>query len=242
MAEDRSGSITMEILSKLQGNDHELPRAELALVAAWYIWWQRRQIAKGIEVQDSSKTALAIRVLTTNYLRSASSKGTTRTIDQIWKKPSRGIVKINVDASFQYETLSGASGAVARDDQGVFIAAANWYIPVVTGVDSAELMAIRNGLCLAANIGCNMIELESDSSFVVDSMNQIYDYMGPDIAIIMECKQLMMDFASVSFKHCYREANQVADELAKNSFMNRVSGFWDVIPVSNLIVNDMSIV
>ena len=90
MAEDRSGSITMEILSKLQGNDHELPRAELALVAAWYIWWQRRQIAKGIEVQDSSKTALAIRVLTTNYLRSVSPKGTSRTVDHIWKKPSRG--------------------------------------------------------------------------------------------------------------------------------------------------------
>ena len=68
--------------------------------------------------------------------------------------------------------------------------------------------------------------------------------MGPEIAIITECKQLVMDFASVSFKHYYREANQVAGELAKNSFMNRVSRFWDVIPdfISHLIVNDMSII
>ena len=84
-------------------------------------------------------------------------------------------MKINVDASFQYETLLGANGAVAQDDRGDSIAAANWYIPIVTGVYSAELMAIRNALYLAANIGCNNVVLESDSSFVVDSMNQIQE-------------------------------------------------------------------
>ena len=245
VAEDRSGSITMEILSKLQGNDAEVPTAELAVVAAWYIWWQRRQIVKGVKVQTPEKTALAIKVLATNFLRSTIPKGPIRKNDHMWRKPGYGIVKINVDASFQYETLSGACGAVARDYRGDFIAAASWFVPNISGVDSAELTAIRNGIYLATHIGCNNIEIESDCSFAVDSLNQVDDYLGPEVAIITECKQLMMDFASISFRHCYREANQVADELAKNSFTTRSSSSWDdEIPdfISHLLVNDMSII
>ena len=245
VAEDRSGSITMEILSKLQGNDAEVPTAELAVVAAWYIWWQRRQIVKGVKVQTPEKTALAIKVLATNFLRSTIPKGPIRKNDHMWRKPGYGIVKINVDASFQYETLSGACGAVAWDDRGDFIAAASWFVPNISGVDSAELTAIRNGMYLATHIGCNNIETEPDCSFAVDSLNQVDDYLGPEVAIITKCKQLMMDFASISFRHCYREANQVADELAKNSFTTRSSSSWDdEIPdfISHLLVNDMSII
>ena len=35
-----------------------------------------------------------------------------------------GILKVNVDASFRAETLSGGTGVVARDDHGSFIVAA----------------------------------------------------------------------------------------------------------------------
>jgi hypothetical protein len=64
----------------------------------------------------------------------------------MWSKPSRGVVKINVDASFHGDTLSGASGAIARDDKGDFIAAANWFIPHIQDVDAAELTTIRDGI------------------------------------------------------------------------------------------------
>ena len=60
-----------------------------------------------------------------------------------------------------------------------------------------------------------------------------------------DCKQRAMEFGIISFKHCYREANQVADELAKNSFVSRSSSSWEsVIPdfISNSLVNDMSII
>lgn len=62
----------------------------------------------------------------TNYLRPIIPKGRIRKSDHTWKKPSHGM-KINIDASFQYETLSGARGVVARDDRGDFIAAASWF-------------------------------------------------------------------------------------------------------------------
>ena len=40
----------------------------------------------------------------------------------------RHVIKINVDAAFQYETLSGATVAVARDGRGNFIPAATWFL------------------------------------------------------------------------------------------------------------------
>src|SRR4051812_8954288 len=43
MAEDRSGSDTCEFLARLKGTSVEFPKAELIVVACWYIWWQRRQ-------------------------------------------------------------------------------------------------------------------------------------------------------------------------------------------------------
>lgn len=77
--------------------------------------------------------------------------------------------------------------------RGDFIATTNWFVPHVRDVDSAELIAIRNGLYLAAHIGSNKVEVESDYLFVVDSVVRLDNYLGPDTAVIMECKQLAMD-------------------------------------------------
>ena len=81
----------------------------------------------------------------------------------------RGAVKINVDASFCAKNLSEATGAVARDDRGDFIAATNWFIPHVSNVDAAEIIAVRNGMILAARIGCNSLIIESDSTVAVEA-------------------------------------------------------------------------
>lgn len=40
--EDRSGSITMEMLSSSHTARGEFSTVELAAVTAWFIWWQQR--------------------------------------------------------------------------------------------------------------------------------------------------------------------------------------------------------
>ena len=112
-------------------------------------------------MQNAERSAISIKVLLTNFMRAANSKSPKRKLDQMWKKPSKGFVKINVDASFVAKTLSGASGAVARDENGNFISAASWLMPHVPNVDSAEMTAIRNGFYLAASIGCSKLTIES---------------------------------------------------------------------------------
>ena len=68
-------------------------------------------------------------------------------------------------------------------------------------------------------------------------------YLPPDVALVSECKQLAIDFAKILHKHCFREANQLADELAKHSFRTRSSASWDDVIadfISHLLVNDMT--
>jgi hypothetical protein len=87
--------------------------------------------------------------------------------------------------------------------------------------------------------------VESANSFVVESVKNPDAYVGHDVATVLEYKQLSLDFASVEYSHCPREANEVAHELAQNSFRDNTSMFWDsVIPdfISHSIVNDLSII
>lgn len=70
------------------------------------------------------RTAISIRALATNFIRASTPNQPLRKNDELWKRPMAGIVKVNVDASFRAETLSGGTGVVAHDDHGNFIAAA----------------------------------------------------------------------------------------------------------------------
>ena len=133
----------------------------------------------------SDKMAISITGLATNYIRSFMPKLSPRTSNHMWKNPPRGVVKVNVDTSSHADTLSKAIGVVLYDDRGDFIAAASWFIPHVRDVDAVELLAIRNGMFLLPNMGCNSTEVESDSSFVVESVNLVDKYLGPDAAVVV---------------------------------------------------------
>ena len=54
---------------------------------------------------------------------------------------------------------------------------------------------------LCANLGCSKVEMESDCSFRVDSIKLMDEYMGPDVMVVMECKEMALDLAGITFKH-----------------------------------------
>ena len=90
-----------------------------------------------------------------------------------------------------------------------------------------------------------LLHVESDCIFAVESVQRIDAYLGLDVAIIMECKKLAIDFTKVCYVHGLHEANEVVGGLANNSFSTRSSSFWDTsIPdfVSHSLVDDMSII
>ena len=163
--------------------------------------------------------------------------------DHMWHKPMRGVVKINVDASFSAENLAASTGAVARDEHGDFIAAASWFIPHVVSVDAAEMIAIRNGFYLAGKIGCNILHIESDSSNAVSAVNS-ENLLRQEATILLESREMGLDYAKYEVSNCPGEANYVADCIAKSSLASRTSDFWEgAIPdfISQHVVNDLAI-
>jgi hypothetical protein len=82
---------------------------------------------------------------------------------QTWQKPAPGWRKVNTDASFQASSSSGAGGAVIRDEDALLLAARSLEYSCLGSVLTAEALAARDGLLLAAELAVERIVLEIDN-------------------------------------------------------------------------------
>jgi ribonuclease HI len=122
-------------------------------------------------------------------------------------------VKLNVDASSDPISGLGGTGAIIRDSHGSFIVGCNRTLPYIDA-PTEEAMALRDGLLLAGQIGCNKIIVESDCLEVVQTMQDRGYSSGAATAIYEECCFICRNFSSITFCHCAREANGAAHSLA----------------------------
>ena len=130
-----------------------------------------------------------------------------------WTKPPEDIVKLNVDAAFNIISGSGGTGMVIRDHLGSLISCGRRRLQVEDAA-TAEASALRDGLLLAGEVGCNKLLVESDCMEVVEIMQNGGNSLGAAAAIYEECSFLCRSFSRVSFAHCPREANKAAHVLA----------------------------
>ena len=81
--------------------------------------------------------------------------------------PRAGLVKCNTDAAFNTESMSGASGAVVRDDQGRPLGGcAKWYTYALDAL-SMEAIACKDGMELARTLGTQQLIVETDCQELV---------------------------------------------------------------------------
>lgn len=78
-----------------------------------------------------------------------------------WQPPPEGSLKLNVDGSFMPAISSMGTGGVLRNHQG------NWVAGFSTfegkgDILQAELLAVKNGLTLAWQLGFRKIHCETD--------------------------------------------------------------------------------
>jgi hypothetical protein len=136
----------------------------------------------------------------TNYIRSRK-KENNGIVQHGWVKPKEDYVKLNVDASFDADKGSGATGMILRDDHGFFIARGNCTIPFVEDAGTAEAMVLRDGLMMVQVIGCSKLVIKSDCVEVVDVMKNGGHTQGSATAIYKYClffvESLMMLFSNI---------------------------------------------
>lgn len=229
---DNTGPGVLEVILRRQDSPAPcLPGVglkELIATACWYSWWEHRKITRDEPVQSTARSAQAIAAVVTNFVRATKSSSKIRRHG--WEKPREGFVKLNIDAAFSLESETGATGAVIRDDRGSFIAASSSGLPHVADAPTAEARALRDGLILAGQVGCNKLVVMD----VVDIMNSGGNSNGPAAAIFEECFFLAVNFSSISFFHCPRESNEAAHVLASRVEGN-MSTVWHGDPPDFLI-------
>ncbi|KAI5010157.1 hypothetical protein ZWY2020_012294 [Hordeum vulgare] len=211
---------------------------EVVATAAWYLWFEHRKVYHGDDIQTAPQIALAIRGLSANFSIACAKTAKGRTGG--WSKPPHGYVKLNVDAGFDHDLLRGSIGAIIRDQNVQFLAAANDKIDICYDSNTAEALGVRFGLNLARTIGCSKIVVNSDNLEIVEDLKKGYSSSAAS-AIIDDCFFLGSEFKHVLYDHCGRDSNQVAHELAKLAKSSPPSCWMDSAPpkIIRAIVNDM---
>jgi ribonuclease HI len=79
-----------------------------------------------------------------------------------------------------------------------------------------ELWDLRDGLKLCLDLYLYAVEVDVDALLVVNWVSNPNCINITHFSLIMDCRELLNLIPQVKVKHCYHEANQCADFLAKH--------------------------
>ena len=101
----------------------------------------------------------------------------------------------------------------------------------------AEWWALRDRLILATQLGIDQLDVELDAKVIVELLNGAECPNRSYSPLLNDCKSLMASLVQVRVRHCFREANQCADFLAKRG-CNMVDNFvvFDSPPSAELYI------
>ena len=122
---------------------------------------------------------------------------------------------LNTDGAAQGNPGPAGAGGVLRDDKGA------WVIGFLENAGhcssvKAEIRAVLRGLLVARETRALRVWIQLDSKVVVDMLGMQREWHPKLRGLLRQCKQLLdWEGWEVKISHCYREANQVADILAK---------------------------
>jgi ribonuclease HI len=215
---DRARSAVLEHLLKMESvpySGFDFGLKETIVITFWYIWWIRRRKTHEDVVPSMSHCKMSMLAIAANSakVQNKSSGG------EKWSKPDVREIKVNVDGSFHYDSLTGLVGAVLRDNYGKFIAAYSLFLPHIPSAKDAEARAMKEGLDLANRMGCSHIVAESDSMEIIEACTGESTWFDESAAVFVDCVDIATLIGQVSFRYCPRDANRVAHEIASFGFL-----------------------
>ncbi|KAL6145633.1 hypothetical protein ACLB2K_056319 [Fragaria x ananassa] len=135
-----------------------------------------------------------------------------------WIKPRSGTFKLNVDGSRNRIGGIGAGGVI-RDHTGVWIG--GFMVNIGAGeVLQAEAWGLFYGIQLALSLDIPNLEVESDSSILINLLQGTDIDLHPLGTIVLNCRTLLQQFDSIHVNHIHHERSTIANILAKNSTLN----------------------
>ena len=158
-----------------------------------------------------------------------------------WKPPPLNSLKCNTDAAFDKDRRIAAIAAVIRDSSRALLAGCVRKIPCAESI-MAEALAVREGVFLASNCGCDCIIIEFDNLAVVEACRS-QEYAGILSIVIEDICQEKSKLQHCGFVWTPREANSVAYQVAQLGLAGNLPKDWAInypIPLRRLLDRDRS--
>lgn len=139
-------------------------------------------------------------------------------------------LKIYVDGASRGNPGDAGIGIVMLDEGGNVVKEICDYIGQTTN-NIAEYTALVTAMKEAIEVGCEEIEVFSDSELMVKQIKGEYQIKNEGLKrLYSQVSQLMKEFRSFSINHVKREFNKRADELA-NEGIDMALGEEEVIDI-----------
>ena len=102
--------------------------------------------------------------------------------------------------------------------------------------NAAKLQAVRQGLSIAWELDYKFIDLQISFDIVICWLTSNETTTLPMVPLIWDCRALLSRAWTVLPRHIFREANNIADGLAKRGVMQRNS-LVEYVQYSTFVIN-----
>ncbi|XP_042973021.1 uncharacterized protein LOC122304823 [Carya illinoinensis] len=140
-----------------------------------------------------------------------------------WEWPRRGMVKLNVDGGARLNPREAGGGAFIQDYKGKCIAGFVHHYRVATNT-VAECCALLDSLRICKNLRLHNVLVKLDSLVIMSWLASRICRLWFLWNFWEEIKEISMEI-NARFRHVFREANMVADFLAKKGTMGDNTNF-----------------
>ncbi|KAL4359627.1 hypothetical protein AHAS_Ahas08G0096300 [Arachis hypogaea] len=189
-------------------------------VAVSSLWFFRNKLVFNSELVDITAATFQIQARAQEFRKvmekNLNPRNTQASSDCLigWSRPEGDCVKLNVDGSWFAHQSNAACGGVFRDSTGRFLKGYSGNLGNCS-IMHAELWAVVHGLTIAAANGYMNLIVESDSAAAINFIEHGCSPAHHCAPLVQDIRNLSARLQQTSWKHALREANTVADHLAK---------------------------
>lgn len=131
-----------------------------------------------------------------------------------WEKPQQQWFKLNTDGSV-LNNANASAGGVIRDHHGNWVSGFSTNIGLAS-VPEAETWTVFHEIRQALSLNIAFLEIDVDAQFLVQLPQDGNKAPAQSTKIVDNCRSMLWLLQGFKITSIYREANRVADRLAKH--------------------------
>ncbi|XP_042972177.1 uncharacterized protein LOC122304128 [Carya illinoinensis] len=147
-------------------------------------------------------------------------------MQKTWKKPTRGIVKVNWDASLDQRKKRTGVGIIVRDEEGEALVAVCDQRQHVQNPTVTEGYALWKAMELCNELNIQKVIFEGDAKAVILAVLSNEEDLSVGGSLIEDIRFVLANRPDWSIQFAYRELNNVAHVLAKEALSLEEKKVW----------------